>query len=99
MLDVFGPQVEFNIGGVLKYRSYTGVGFTLVFAIVMIGAVISELSVFLDRKNPVSIRDSLVQDVYPMIDLMSFKLVPVLVAYSNEVDMIASKDIGKYFSF
>ena len=99
MLDVFGPQVEFNIGGVLKYRSYTGVGFTFVFAIVMIGAVISELSVFFDRTNPVAVRDSLVQNVYPKVDLMSYKLLPVLVAYSNEVDMIPSKDIGKYFSF
>ena len=99
MLDVFGPEVEFNIGGVRKYRSYTGVGFTLVYAIIMMVAVISELSVFFNRKNPVAVRESFVQDVYPKIDLPSYKLMPILMAFSNEVDMISSKDIGRFFSF
>lgn len=97
-LDFFAPDVDFNIQGESKFKTKTGAIFTVAYIAVLLTIFGQEFSKFLDTSNPISVGESFNRAEYPEIDLRDQGLLPVIIAYSDEVTPIPPEDIPKYFT-
>ena len=97
-LDIFAPDVDFNIQGESKYKTKTGAIFTVAYIAILLSIFGQEFSKFLDTSNPISVGESFNRAEYPLIDLRKEGLLPVIIGYSDEVTPIPAEDIPKYFT-
>ena len=98
LLDYFAQPIQLNMDGKKKHPTAAGVFFTLLWVGVILYVAITQLIMIVNKSTPVTSREIRVLDVYPDIDLTSNRFLPVFIAYSNDVDIIPTASLSRYFT-
>ena len=98
-IDVFGKKVELQVDGGDSYKSYVGATLSLFYGIIM--AILSVITIksYLSTSSPILFGESYQRSLYPEIHLEQNKLMPFLIVYSTETDLVLPSQMDKYFSF
>ena len=97
-LDFFSEGVNLNVGGHSVFRTLYGSIFTIVYLGIMLYIVISSMEKYLDKTKPLAVGENYSAEVYPEINLYDNKLLPVIIAYSDETQFIKADKLSKYFT-
>jgi hypothetical protein len=97
-LDIFGKKVELQIEGRSSYKTYFGTIATLVFMGFVATISAPSCKEYLSTKQPGIVGESFKRSTYPEINLFDIRHLPILIAYSNEVDLITYEDMKRYFT-
>lgn len=97
-LDFFSEGVNLNVGGHAVFRTPYGSLFTCAYLAIMIFIVVSAIEKYLDTTKPIAVGEMYSTSEVPEINLYNNKLLPVVVAYSNETEFIRASNLGKYFT-
>lgn len=97
-LDLFSGGISLNVGGHAVFRTPYGILFSIAYLGIMTYIVISALDKYLDKSKPLAVGEIYSTDIVPEINLYRNKILPVVVAYSNETECINADQINKYFT-
>lgn len=98
-LDFFSESISLNIEGHSVYRTFYGILFTVIYAVVMVSIVVTQTRIYLDRTNPIAVGETYSIEQYPTIDLYENKIIPVIVVYPDNSQWMKANEVSKYFTF
>lgn len=99
MLDFLAPTMHLNVNGSWAVKTYTGFFISAICLGLVIYCTTLQVIDFFDTTSPFIAQELKLNTVYPSIDLISNKHVPLMFAFSGSTDTIKYEDLSSYFTF
>jgi hypothetical protein len=98
-LDYLAPNVSLNVGGASGFKTVLGAIFTILATLTfgMISFII--LQTYLRTDNPGVSEELSSAELYPKIDFLHYRLLPIIYPYLDDITPIKSVEVSKYATF
>lgn len=96
--DVLAPNMHLNINGGWAIRTWVGVFLTLVWVGLAAYCTIQQILEFMDTTNPFVAIEAKINSVYPSIDVVKNKHLPIFFAFAGTATPLSAAEIPSYFT-
>lgn len=98
-LDVLAPGMHLNIRGGWAINTWVGVFISLIYVGLTCYAIISQVMDYFDTTHPFIASEQKLNSVYPSIDIIANRHVPIVFALSQGYATLTFEEMQKYFTF
>src|SRR3990167_1060419 len=97
-LDILAPPVALNIDGKHAHKTKAGACLTLGYIFLLLVSITFIVRNSLRRDMPVSSSEYAVSETFPRFDLIKYNMLPAVVFYLGDTELIKVEDLPKYLT-
>jgi hypothetical protein len=97
-LDFLAPEVKLNIGGKKGVQTMLGASLTAVYIFGLLASATITVRSYLRTDNPVSMSETLQSEVYPKVDLIEQRLLPIFYGVLGQKDIVMGNDLARFIT-